>query len=61
MRSSSEGRYDIATYDQQRDDNSYDKNPYKLIETNIKYSTKHKNKIQNRSIRRIIFNLPFEA
>ena len=42
MSSSSDGRYDIASYDQQRDDNSYDKIPYKLLETNSKYPTKDK-------------------
>ena len=31
MSSSSDGRYDIASYDQQRDNNSYDKIPYKLL------------------------------
>ena len=40
--SSPDGRYYIASYDQQRDDDSYDKIPYKLLETKSNYSTKDK-------------------
>ena len=50
MSSSSDGRYDIASYDQQRDDNSYDKIPYKLLRTKIVNTQR---KIKNMSIEQV--------